>query len=1366
MEIKFDVYFKKNLGTLFKNNEVDLNGLPARTNLQLVLVDRLEINYKVGSNKYTDIVTITDATENLIQIPFKSDVVKVGLNEFEIVAYMKNGDIKTSQTYTYNIDEAIGEGKQSGSGESSDGHTHSNLNILNSITQAKVNEWNNKADSTHSHSEYASKSHNHNEYANVTHAHSNYASKSHTHNANEIEGLENIDIDLSNYYTKSETYNRNEIDNKIANMGTGGNVDLSNYYTKSETDEIINDKADKVHTHSEYLTELPTHTHNEYLTEHQDISHKADKADTYTKTQTDNRISEEIAKAQLGGDNEVDLSAYATKNYVDDEISKIELKEGPQGPQGEKGERGEVGPTGPQGLQGEKGDTGEQGPQGIQGEKGLQGPQGEPGPAGVDGKTPVKGVDYFTDNDKAEMLNGYATETYVTNKISEAQLSGEEVDLSGYATKDDLVTKANVNHTHTMSNITDLVIPDVDKAYVDSQLNTKANKSDIPNLDEYALKTDIPIVPTKVSDLTNDSGYLTSVPSEYITETELEAKGFLTEHQDISGKADRSDIPTKTSQLTNDSDYATNASVDEKIANVGTGGTVNEDITNISRAFTVSDLMNPDEGYMTGKKISNKAIVDDAEYNITSFIPVAPGEQVVISHLNRVMWFDANKARLDQEQGRDTTNYTCSNNNRALAYFRFSYRAEFEEQLTVTVNGNALMSGSFTHELTPNAYELPNMVSTKFYKDARENDKAFEGIDIFSIEGGTVKKPDSEDNATYYRIPALTVSSHGTIIAFADVRFDAAADQGGRISIWCRRSEDKGRTWGDAIEVCKYPVGNDGNAASARARAMDSTVIAASNGKIFCLNGAWKSNAENWSTIQLTPDTDWILKLSVSKDDGLSWTTKNLFVGDGAVATNLTGMPATCVSCLGGVGQGIEMYNGTLVFPIQLTLRENSSNRVCATVMYSEDGGDNWVIAGGFAPATDGENNVVEIEPGVILMNARNGNSRQTYITHDMGVTWEVYTPMNGKIGNGRVGCQGSSSKFKFDNGHEVFLHSSPINTADDYTRDSITLYASYDWENYDNIITYYPQAGNGAGAGYSCLAPAVIDGKQCLFAVYERQGNIAFRNLSNYLEEIENKSNKFFAPTDRTFDMAKDDLLKFLDNDLMTLKAIIKEYKDGTLGVSKDPILTALNEAMTVSLVGLEGYNVIDEGNVEKVWTVNKASLTWDDSLKAFDFGKHPGNSIYTDNYNPGIDFTVDFDVYIDGAPGVNWSFLFAIANISDQPGFGLAINSTNTWNPAIDGSGSATYTESSFVGRWIHITATKSSTAGVVIYQDNTSVYTKAEGTGSVASYSRFAVGNNCALAKAFDGKIANFKVFNKVVSEEERTYLYNHGKSKQTV
>ena len=45
--------------------------------------------------------------------------------------------------------------------------------------------------------------------------------------------------------------------------------------------------------------------------------------------------------------------------------------------------------------------------------------------------------------------------------------------------------------------------------------------------------------PTALSQFTNDSGFISSIPSEYITETELNAKGYLTEHQDISGKVDK-----------------------------------------------------------------------------------------------------------------------------------------------------------------------------------------------------------------------------------------------------------------------------------------------------------------------------------------------------------------------------------------------------------------------------------------------------------------------------------------------------------------------------------------------------------------------------------------------------------------------------------------------------------------------------------------------------------------------------------------------------------------------------------------------------------------------------------------------------------
>ena len=118
----------------------------------------------------------------------------------------------------------------------------------------------------------------------------------------------------------------------------------------------------------------------------------------------------------------------------------------------------------------------------------------------------------------------------------------------------------------------------------------------IPSLDGYATLADIP---TDVSAFNNDSGYLTEhqdisgkadkattlagygIENAY-TKTEVDALvdgqtapvssvngktgavtitaqelGALTEHQDISGKADRSEIPTKTSELTNDSGFLT-----------------------------------------------------------------------------------------------------------------------------------------------------------------------------------------------------------------------------------------------------------------------------------------------------------------------------------------------------------------------------------------------------------------------------------------------------------------------------------------------------------------------------------------------------------------------------------------------------------------------------------------------------------------------------------------------------------------------------------------------------------------------------------------------------------------------------------------
>lgn len=48
--------------------------------------------------------------------------------------------------------------------------------------------------------------------------------------------------------------------------------------------------------------------------------------------------------------------------------------------------------------------VGPEGPKGETGPAGPEGPQGPQGNQGIPGKTPVKGVDYFTDDDIAEIV--------------------------------------------------------------------------------------------------------------------------------------------------------------------------------------------------------------------------------------------------------------------------------------------------------------------------------------------------------------------------------------------------------------------------------------------------------------------------------------------------------------------------------------------------------------------------------------------------------------------------------------------------------------------------------------------------------------------------------------------------------------------------------------------------------------------------------------------------------------------------------------------------------------------------------------------------------------------------------------------------
>ena len=192
-----------------------------------------------------------------------------------------------------------------------------------------------------------------------------------------------------------------------------------------------------------------------------------------------------------------------------------------------------------------------------------------------------RGTDHLIDELKAYIdsiaTGGVDLSDYVTKSELQAKLDALNIniDLSAYATKEEL--------TNAINSI---------------DLSAYALKTEIPSLNGYAKTTDLP---TKVSQLENDSNYLSSIPEEYVTETELNAKGYLTEHQDLSAYALKTEIPSLDG-------YATTEYVDNAIANVPSGGNV--DLSNYYTKAETNALIPSTDGLATTQ------YVDQAVANI------------------------------------------------------------------------------------------------------------------------------------------------------------------------------------------------------------------------------------------------------------------------------------------------------------------------------------------------------------------------------------------------------------------------------------------------------------------------------------------------------------------------------------------------------------------------------------------------------------------------------------------------------------------------------------------------------------------------------------------------------------------------------
>ncbi|WP_311213517.1 MULTISPECIES: sialidase family protein [unclassified Arthrobacter] len=232
-----------------------------------------------------------------------------------------------------------------------------------------------------------------------------------------------------------------------------------------------------------------------------------------------------------------------------------------------------------------------------------------------------------------------------------------------------------------------------------------------------------------------------------------------------------------------------------------------------------------------------------------------------------------------------------------------------------------------------------------------------------------------------YRIPALAVSTRGTVLAAYDGRPNLD-DLPNPIDLLLRRSYDNGVTWGTQ-QVVRTGSGLQGYGDP-------SLLVDADTGRIFMFHAAGTHAGFFEAVAGLEPDDDiQHADLSYSDDDGGTWQHRRLTaqLKHGAI----TGLFAAA-------GQGIQMHTG----PFKGRLVQQYVVLVDGTIMaasaFSDDHGETWTLGGLVDAGPSGmgpnENKVVCLDDGRLLLHSRATPCRLSSVSEDGGLSWSPLQPV------------------------------------------------------------------------------------------------------------------------------------------------------------------------------------------------------------------------------------------------------------------------------------------------------------------------------------------------------------------------------------
>lgn len=285
-------------------------------------------------------------------------------------------------------------------------------------------------------------------------------------------------------------------------------------------------------------------------------------------------------------------------------------------------------------------------------------------------------------------------------------------------------------------------------------------------------------------------------------------------------------------------------------------------------------------------------------------------------------------------------------------------------------------AANMDHKIELHANELTDAKGSSY---AIAEDNAYYAKHI----GIAVRKA-GDDGVHTYRIPGITITDKGTLIAVYDIRYKNSSDLPGNIDVGMSRSADGGKTWSAMKIIMDMGEPHDNNGVGDPSVLFDPVI------KKIWVSALWSKGNRSiaGSKPGLTPDETGQFAVVSSADDGLTWTEPNSI-------TPQVKNPAWKIF-FPGPGTGVAMQDGKIVFPAQYW---DAGGIPHSTIVYSADHGQTWKSGIG-AKSNTTESAVVETVPGTLMLNMRDnrGSFRSVATTNNMGAAWTEHHTSYGAL--------------------------------------------------------------------------------------------------------------------------------------------------------------------------------------------------------------------------------------------------------------------------------------------------------------------------------------------------------------------------------